>query len=365
MRRIVINEKQTALLFKNGKFAKVLEAGKYLISDSSFAEVFDSRAELESKNIDIRALLSVCDVASSVDVVDVKETELGMRFVDGIFVNMIKPGKRAYFKKAGKNEFRVFPLTTEVSEDFPKYLFSSIPDIFYIRYVVEPNTNAVLYIDGKLTRVLEPGTHYFWRTNEKVNVQMVDMRVCAMVIQGQEIMTSDKVPLRINFALNYKITDAAGLYREVKDPDEQMRQIAQMALREEIGRQKLDDILGNKDGITAYVFEKMKERCKEFYIDIVDAGVRDIILPGAVRDILSTVLIAEKKAQANVITRREEVASTRSLLNTAKLMEENPTLYKLKELEYVERICENVGNINIGGGDILTELTKIMGNKVT
>ena len=59
------------------------------------------------------------------------------------------------------------------------------------------------------------------------------------------------------------------------------------------------------------------------------------------------------------------MASTRSLLNTAKLMEENPTLYKLKELEYVERICENVGNINIGGGDILTELTKIMGNKVT
>ena len=95
---------------------------------------------------------------------------------------------------------------------------------------------------------------------------------------------------------------------------------------------------------------------------MVDAGVKDIILPGSVREIMNTVLLAEKKAQANVITRREEVASTRSLLNTAKLMEENPTLYKLKELEYVERICENVGNINIGGtGDILGSLTKIIG----
>ena len=80
-----------------------------------------------------------------------------------------------------------------------------------------------------------------------------------------------------------------------------------------------------------------------------------------IRDIMNTVLVAEKRAQANVITRREEVASTRSLLNTAKLMEENPTLYKLKELEYIERICENVGNINLSaGGDILTQLASVL-----
>ena len=363
MRKMVINERQTALLFRNGKFARILEAGSYLVSGRSEVEVFGDREELKSKYIELKSLLAVRAVADAVDVVDVREDELGIRFVDGIFANMIKPGKHAYFKKAGTNEFRVFTLATEVEKDFPKYLFQVIPDIFYIKYVVEPNTNAVLYIDGKMTRVLDSGTHYFWRTNEKVTVQMADMRLLAMVIQGQEILTADKVPLRVNFALNYRITDASGMFRAVKDPEEQMRQIAQMALREEIGRQKLDDILENKDGITAYVFEKMKERCKEFFVDIVDAGVRDIILPGAVRDILSTVLIAEKKAQANVITRREEVASTRSLLNTAKMMEENPTLYKLKELEYVERICENVGNINIGGGDILSELTKLLGTK--
>ncbi|HBJ19083.1 MAG TPA: peptidase, partial [Clostridiales bacterium] len=65
--------------------------------------------------------------------------------------------------------------------------------------------------------------------------------------------------------------------------------------------------------------------------------------------------------------RREEVASTRSLLNTAKLMEENPTLYRLKELEYVERICANVGNINLnGGGDMLSELLAVIhGRKAT
>ncbi len=97
------------------------------------------------------------------------------------------------------------------------------------------------------------------------------------------------------------------------------------------------------------------------FVEIVEAGVKDIILPGEIREIMNTVLIAEKKAQANVISRREEVASTRSLLNTAKLMDENKTLYKLKELEYVERICENVGNITLNGsGDILAQLTSIL-----
>jgi len=71
---------------------------------------------------------------------------------------------------------------------------------------------------------------------------------------------------------------------------------------------------------------------------------------------MNTVLIAEKRAQANVITRREETASTRSLLNTAKLMDENKTLFKLKELEYLEKICEKIGNISLSSGDGLMDV---------
>jgi regulator of protease activity HflC (stomatin/prohibitin superfamily) len=118
--------------------------------------------------------------------------------------------------------------------------------------------------------------------------------------------------------------------------------------------------------MSKYVSDRLKEKEKGLFVEIKDAGVKDIILPGEIRDIMNTVLVAEKKALANVITRREEVASTRSLLNTAKLMEENQTLYKLKELEYVERICENVGSINLSGnGDLLSQLMNLMRNKTS
>ena len=213
---------------------------------------------------------------------------------------------------------------------------------------------------------MDAGTYYFWKTPIKVDVGFVDTRLTQMDITGQEILTADKVSLRINFVCNYRVTDYIKILTEIDDFAEQMHVAAQLALREYVGKYKLDEILENKDQMSEYVFGKLKAKEKELFVEITDAGVKDIILPGEIREIMNTVLVAEKRAQANVITRREEVASTRSLLNTAKLMDENQTLYKLKELEYVERICENVGNISLNGnGNILSQLTSILnGNNV-
>jgi len=95
-------------------------------------------------------------------------------------------------------------------------------------------------------------------------------------------------------------------------------------------------------------------------VHLIACGVKDIILPGDVKDIMNQVLVAEKRAQANIITRREETASTRSLLNTAKLMEENAMLYKLKEMEYVEKIAEKINTISVSGsGQIVDQLKQI------
>ena len=151
-------------------------------------------------------------------------------------------------------------------------------------------------------------------------------------IAGQELLSLDKVALRINFVCKYKITDFIKIHTEIDDYEEQLHITLQLALRDYIAKYRLDEILENKNIISNLVFERLKEKEGEYYIEIFEAGIKDIILPGEIRDIMNTVLIAEKKAQANVITRREEVASTRSLLNTAKLMDENQALYKLKEL---------------------------------
>ena len=74
---------------------------------------------------------------------------------------------------------------------------------------------------------------------------------------------------------------------------------------------------------------------------------------------MNAVLYAEKQAQANSVTRREETASTRSLMNTAKLMENNPMLWKLKEMEYLEKVVSKVGTVNISGGELGSKLREL------
>ena len=89
--------------------------------------------------------------------------------------------------------------------------------------------------------------------------------------------------------------------------------------------------------------------------------MKDVILPGEMKEILNQVVQAEKAAQANVIKRREETAATRSLLNTAKLMEESPTLLRLKELETLEKVTEKIDKLTVFGGleGVLSNLVKL------
>ena len=161
---------------------------------------------------------------------------------------------------------------------------------------------------------------------------------------------------------HYRVTDPLKIIG-IKAHEEQLYILLQLVLREYVGSLRLDDLLAKKQEIGGYVLSRLREKGGDFGVEFLHAGVKDIILPGEIREIMNTVLVAEKKALANVITRREEVASTRSLLNTAKLMDENQTLFRLKELEYLERICEKIGNISVlGGGGLLEQLNALLEN---
>ena len=362
MRTVVINENQRGFLFKNGKYVKMLGAGKHFLLGGRSAEVLGIDAPIVSGKCSLETLLADKNVADSITVIEVKDQELALHYVNGQFVSVLGHGKHAFWSVVDTHEFKTVDISTPiVDESVPEYIFSKISKIHYTKVEVAEYQKARLYFDHKLVKILDAGTYYFWNTSVRVDVGYVDTRLTQMNITGQEILTADKVSLRINFVCNYRIADYVKILTEVDNYEEQLHVAAQLALREYVGKYKLDEILENKEQMTEFVFAKLKAKEKDLFVEITDAGVKDIILPGEIREIMNTVLVAEKRAQANVITRREEVASTRSLLNTAKLMDENKTLYKLKELEYVERICENIGSISLNGnGNMLTQLTHIL-----
>lgn len=359
----IINENQRGLLFKNGKFVKMLEPGKYSFWGNNSTVLTCSISEkFNLENYDLGIFQKDENMQKELAVVDVKDQRIMLHYADGKFCECLTNGRYAFWNVFNKHEFKEIDITNaQVQEDVPKFIFDYIPKAFYRKVEVAQFQKARLYFDQKFVKLLDEGVYYFWNNGTKIDVGFVDTRLLQMDVTGQEMVTYDKVTLRINFVCHYKICDYIKIFAEIDDFEEQMHIALQLALREYIGKYRLDEILENKEQIADYVLKRLKEKEKSFYIEVYDAGVKDIILPGEIRDIMNTVLIAEKRAQANVITRREEVASTRSLLNTAKLMDENQTLYKLKELEYLERICENVGNITVSGGtDLLSQLTKIL-----
>lgn len=240
-------------------------------------------------------------------------------------------------------------------------MYERVPFSYYVRqFKVEPTEIGLLFVDGVFVKEVKPGTYFFWKNTTTIQLSKVDLRLTSMDVVGQEILTKDKAQVRINFAIQYKVTDVMKAILENKNFDQLLYAEMQFALREYIGNMTLDALMEYKGSISEYVIEATKAQVAQLGVTLMSAGVKDIILPGEIRKIMNEVLMAEKKAQANIITRREETASTRSLLNTAKMLEENAMLYKLKEMEYVEKIAEKVNAISVSGnGQIVDQLKQL------
>ena len=363
---VVINENQRGLLFKNGKYTEILMPGKHRFFTGCEVRIAELSQPL------CRDLIALYDILRADEefrkqttVLTVGDAALALHYVDGRFAGILESGIHVFWTVSHEHTFTIADISSPaVDLTIPRHVLDSIPAAYIRTVQVEEHQKARLYFDKKLVQMLDAGVYYFWRGPIAVDIATIDTRITRMDITGQEILTQDKVAVRVNVTANYRVTDLEKLGSLVDDYRDQLHLCAQLALRDYIGKHKLDEILENKAALSLFILEKLKERAEICFVEIIDADVRDIILPGEIREIMNTVLLAEKRAQANVITRREEVASTRSLLNTAKLMDENRTLYKLKELEYIERIFENVSTVSLnGGGGLISQITGLLGNQ--
>ncbi len=232
----------------------------------------------------------------------------------------------------------------------------------YVLPVVVPQYHVgVLYVDGKVEKLLEAGLHAFWKFRRDVRAEVVDLRLQVLEVTGQEILTKDKVTLRVNLSAGYRVSDVLVAYARQAKPMDYLYKELQFGLRAAVGTRTLDELLENKGLIDEVVEAHIRRRVEGYGLEVESVGVKDIILPGEMKVILAKVVEAEKAAQANVIRRREETAATRSLLNTAKVMEDNPTALRLKELETLEKVTEKIDKISVFGGleGLLKDLVKI------
>jgi regulator of protease activity HflC (stomatin/prohibitin superfamily) len=231
--------------------------------------------------------------------------------------------------------------------------------------VVENHEAGLLFVDGRLTERLAPGRHAFWIASRKIEVKHIDLRPQAVEITAQEMLTKDRIALRVTLTAFRRVVDPERMVATVPDVDAWLYRLVQFAIREAVAGRTLDEVLSARAALDAELRDYVRARVADSGVEVTELGVKDVILPGEIRELVNKVVEAERVAKANLIRRQEETAATRSLLNTARLMEENPLLLRLKELESLERLVEKVGRIDLHAGSgqgldaLLTQLVRL------
>ncbi|HGL6714734.1 slipin family protein [Burkholderia contaminans] len=375
--RHVVKKNERALLMNEGDFVQVLEPGVFKAFDP-FKRLSVQTARLDAPLAD-EALADYLrhdapDVlAQHFVAMDLADDEAGLRYEDDVLVEILAPGTRRLYWR-GLTAHRLERVDLAQDSMLPAALVKRIAQpalrargVAGLTGVLLAQVPAyhvgVLKIDGKIERLLDAGVAAFWRFNRDVAVELVDLRLQAIEVGGQEILTRDKVALRLNLSATWCYADVLHAFGQLQKPVEHLYRELQFALRSAVGTRSLDELLEDKQSIDDVVIAQVRARLGHSGVDVRSVGVKDIVLPGDMKTILAQVVEAEKSAQANVIRRREETAATRSLLNTAKVMEENPTALRLKELETLERVAERIDRISVFGGldQVLNGLVSIKG----
>jgi regulator of protease activity HflC (stomatin/prohibitin superfamily) len=226
---------------------------------------------------------------------------------------------------------------------------------------VEQNEVALLMVDGRHQDTLRPGRYAFWRGVARYETRTVDLREQVLDVSGQELMTSDKVTLRLNAVVAYRVVDPVRALTSVESYSQALYRESQLSLRSVIGARELDAFLSDKEKIAVELAGMIRDRATAFGLEVVAFGIRDIILPGEMKTILNRVTEARKAAEADLITRREETAAMRSQANTARIFESNPALMRLRELEVLEKVADKANlNVVLGEKGLADRIVKLL-----
>lgn len=364
--RFYIRQHERGLLFRNGDLIDVLAPGvHYTWRWNDRVEIVDTlQTRFDHKLLDV--LIRNEKLASQLVVVDLTDTQRALVWKDGRLLQIVGPGRHAYWREPSKIEVETFSIETVRFTHAKLQTVMSHPDAprWLTGVRVEQDEDVLLYRDGQFVETLTQGLHAFWSHAGRFTSKIYDRREQTADVAGQEIITQDKVTLRVNLVVTWLIADVLKVARTCTDAAQALYREAQLVLRAAVGARSLDALLADKEAVGNEVRQALSARAAELGLLVKSVGLRDIILPGDMKTLLNQVIAATKEAEANLIRRREETAAARSQANTARLLAESPHLMRLKELELLKDVLSNTNaTFVLGQGELTDQLRTLVATK--
>jgi regulator of protease activity HflC (stomatin/prohibitin superfamily) len=203
---------------------------------------------------------------------------------------------------------------------------------------------GLLYRDGRLERVLEPGCYKFGRS-APVEVAKVSLREMSHIVAGQGLLTADRIEVRITLVAQYRVTDPTLALQAVENYVEQLHQELQLALRDVVAGKTMDQLLEGRAEIGTELLRLSAEPAKRYGVELTRVGLRDVILPREVQRVLMLEVEADRTGRAELVKARHEVAAARARANTAKLLAETPEVARMQELDALLALAGKSGNV--------------------
>jgi len=365
IRRVKVRAHERGLLFKDRVFARVLRPGVHWLLDPLGRDRVDlvSVRDTWLAHPELDVIVKSGALGDEARVVDLKDHERAIVWIDGRVAAVLRPDLYALWTVFHEVRVEVVDARALRFEHPELAVIASARGALPLleTVTIEAGHVGLFFKDGRHEATLGPGAHAFWEGLAKARVLDVDLREQIVDVAGQEIMTADKVSLRLNAVVTFKVSEPLKAVATVEDYRQALYREAQLALRAVVGTKPLDALLSEKDAVARELDGIVRGRVAPFGLEVVSLGIRDVILPGEMKDLMNRVVEAKKAAEANLITRREETAAMRNQANTAKLLESNPTLMRLRELEVLEKVAEKAKlSVVLGEGRLADRVVKLL-----
>ena len=354
LHRYKISQLERGFLYKGRDYVRYLAPGTHWVWGFGLSVKVVPVTTLYWKPEDLALLVEDEALAKDLTVVEVKDDERALVWLDGWLWDIIHwHGRFAFWNvlhdvRIEKLDARAIRLEHEA---LATILANEKGPAALDEVVVAPGAVGLFLVDEKVREELPPGRYAFWKRVARARVQTIDLREQALELNGQETLTKDKVTVRANVTVGYRVVHPRQWVETAQDPVAALYRETQLGIRSAVAGRTLDELLAGKESVAAELQPAVARRAEALGAHVLSIGIKDLILPGEMRALLNQVVEAEKKAQANLITRREETAAVRALLNTAKLYAEHPALLRLKELETAEMIAQHVHELRVSGLD--------------
>src|SRR5579859_8017242 len=176
--------------------------------------------------------------------------------------------------------------------------------------IIKDTHRGLKYVDGVMAEVLGAGRYEIRRDKPvmgrkpKVEIVLVDMRERELTIKGQEILTADKVALRVSIIVQFRVTEPRLALHQVASYEDRLYSDVQLAARRSLASMTLEQILTNRNQLSEDILRDVKTVAAGYGVDILRADVKDIIFPGNLQEIMNRVLAAERMSEAQLVEAR-------------------------------------------------------------